>query len=79
MPGFANVLSEADSKAIQAYVANAAAEAIAFCESDYPQRYPELLATGLHEARRGMARLRGPQPRPGRDAARWLGASLACD
>jgi mono/diheme cytochrome c family protein len=45
MPGFGDVLSEAQSKAIQAYVVSAARQAIALCESDYPQRYPELLGT----------------------------------
>ena len=45
MPGFDHVLSESDSAAIHAYVVSEANAAIAFCESEYPQRYPELFAT----------------------------------
>ena len=45
MPGFDHVLSEDDSEAIHAYVVSATNAAIEFCESDYPERYPELFAT----------------------------------
>ncbi len=45
MPGFDHVLSEADSAAVQAYVVNQTRIAIAFCESEYPDVYPELFGT----------------------------------
>ena len=45
MPGFAAWLDIADSRAVQAYVVSQTKAAIAFCESDYPARFPELLAT----------------------------------
>ena len=45
MPGFDHVLSESDSDAIHAYVVSEAEAAIAFCQSEYPERYPELFAT----------------------------------
>ncbi|CAI8025863.1 Quinohemoprotein alcohol dehydrogenase ADH IIB [Geodia barretti] len=45
MPGFDHVLSEADSQAVQAYVVNQTRGAIAFCESEYPDVYPELFGT----------------------------------
>ena len=45
MPGFADVLDEAGARAIHAYVVRAANEAIALCQSEYPERYPELLET----------------------------------
>ena len=45
MPGFADVLTEADAKAVHAYVISQTKAAIAFCESDYPAQFPELLAT----------------------------------
>ena len=37
--------SEADSAAVQAYVVNQSRIAIAFCESEYPDVYPELFGT----------------------------------
>ena len=45
MPGFDHVLSEADSEAVHAYVVNQTRVAIAFCESEYPDVYPELFGT----------------------------------
>ena len=45
MPGFDHVLSEADSEAVHAYVVNQTRIAIAFCESEYPDVYPELFGT----------------------------------
>ena len=45
MPGFAQLLSEADSRAVQAYVVSQTRIAIAFCESEYPDLYPELFGT----------------------------------
>ena len=45
MPGFDHVLDESDSNAIHAYVVSEARAAIAFCQSEYPERYPELFAT----------------------------------
>ena len=45
MPRFDHVLSEADSRAVQAYVVNQTRVAIAFCESEYPDAYPELFGT----------------------------------
>ncbi len=45
MPGFAYAIGEEESEAIHAYVVARTKEAIAFCESDYPDKYPELLAT----------------------------------
>ncbi|MCY3818651.1 MAG: PQQ-dependent dehydrogenase, methanol/ethanol family [Gammaproteobacteria bacterium] len=45
MPGFDHVLSEADSGAVHAYVVNQTRAAIAFCESEYPDVYPELFGT----------------------------------
>ena len=45
MPGFSHVLSESDSEAVHAYVVNQTRLAIAFCESEYPDVYPELFGT----------------------------------
>ena len=45
MPSFSHVLSEQDSLDIQAYVAETARATIAFCESDYPEEYPEIFGT----------------------------------
>ena len=45
MPGFAAQLDIADSRAVHAYVVSQTKAAIAFCESDYPAQFPELLAT----------------------------------
>ena len=45
MPGFDHVLDEADANAVHAYVVSQTKAAIAFCETDYPRRYPELFAT----------------------------------
>ena len=45
MPGFSDMLTESDSEAIQAYVATASSAAIAFCETSYPEDYPELFGT----------------------------------
>ena len=45
MPGFSHVLSESDSEAVHAYVVNQTRIAIAFCESEYPDVYPELFGT----------------------------------
>ena len=45
MPGFAHLLNETDSRAVQAYVVNQTRIAIAFCESEYPDVYPELFGT----------------------------------
>lgn len=44
MPGFPD-FSEADAKAVHAYVVEQTRAAIALCESEYPKRFPELLAT----------------------------------
>ena len=44
MPGFPE-FSEADAKAVHAYVVSQTNAAIAFCESEYPKQFPELLAT----------------------------------
>lgn len=44
MPGFPD-FTEADAKAVHAYVVDQTRAAIAFCESDFPKQYPELLAT----------------------------------
>ena len=45
MPNYSDMLTEDDSKAIQVYVAEAAKQAIAFCESTYPADFPELFGT----------------------------------
>ncbi len=45
MPGFDDVLSESDSEDIQRFVIATTKQAIAFCESNYPQQYPELFGT----------------------------------
>lgn len=45
MPGFSDVLKESDSEDIQRYVIAVTKEAIAFCESNYPELYPELFGT----------------------------------
>ena len=44
MPGFPE-FTEADAKAVHAYVVAQTNAAIAFCESEYPKQFPELLAT----------------------------------
>jgi len=45
MASFADVLDEAQTQAIHAYVVNQAKTSIAFCQSDYPKQYPELFET----------------------------------
>ena len=45
MPGFADVISEADAAAIHAYVIREAEAAIALCETNYPTIYPDLVGT----------------------------------
>lgn len=45
MPGFKDILSEADARALHGYVVNRTKAAIAFCESDYPKQYPEVFGT----------------------------------
>ena len=45
MPNFAEMVSEEESEAIQAYVAAVTAGSIEFCESSYPDEYPELFGT----------------------------------
>ncbi len=45
MPGFADMLTQAESEAIQAYVVAATNASIEFCESSYPSDYPELFGT----------------------------------
>ena len=50
MPGFDDVLSESDAEDIQRYVIAVTKEAIAFCESTYPDQYPELFGTSCTQA-----------------------------
>lgn len=45
MPPFDDVLDADSARAIQAYVIQATKEAIAFCESGYPEEYPEYFGT----------------------------------
>ena len=45
MPSFADYLGEEESAAIQAYVITTTQAAITFCESSYPDEYPELFGT----------------------------------
>jgi quinohemoprotein ethanol dehydrogenase len=45
MPGFAHVLSEADTAAVQAYVIEQTRATIALCNSEYRKNYPELIET----------------------------------
>ena len=45
MPGFSDVMSESDAEDIQRYVVAVTREAIALCESEYLNLYPELLDT----------------------------------
>ncbi|MXW54810.1 MAG: PQQ-dependent dehydrogenase, methanol/ethanol family [Gammaproteobacteria bacterium] len=45
MPGFSDVITESDSEDIQRYVIAVTKESIAFCESNYPEQYPELFGT----------------------------------
>jgi mono/diheme cytochrome c family protein len=50
MAGFKHVLSEADSRALQAYVVSAANASIALCRSEYRKQYPEVLETACTRA-----------------------------
>jgi quinohemoprotein ethanol dehydrogenase len=45
MVSFANVLDEAQAKAVHAYIVSQANNGIAFCKTDYPKQYPELFET----------------------------------
>ena len=45
MPSYADMLTQEESEAIQAYVVAASQTAIAFCESSYPTDFPELFGT----------------------------------
>jgi PQQ-dependent dehydrogenase (methanol/ethanol family) len=45
MPGFAEVLDEAQTRAVHAYVISQARNGIAFCQTNYPKEYPELFET----------------------------------
>jgi len=45
MASFANVLDEAQSRAVHAYVVSQARTGIAFCQTNYPKEYPELFET----------------------------------
>jgi len=45
MPGFKEILSEDDARAAHGYVVNRTKAAIAECQSDYPQQYPEVFGT----------------------------------
>ena len=45
MPSFSNVLTDSDAEDIQAYVIAVTNASIAFCESTYPDQFPELFGT----------------------------------
>ncbi len=50
MPRFDNVLSVADAQALQAYVIDMTRQSIAFCQSEYRRKYPEVLDTACTRA-----------------------------
>jgi len=50
MVGFDHVLSEEDSRAIQAYVVSQTKGSIALCNSEYRENYPEVLGTACIRA-----------------------------
>ncbi len=45
MASFANVLNESQAKAVHAYIVSQSTNSIAFCQTDYPKKYPELFET----------------------------------
>jgi mono/diheme cytochrome c family protein len=45
MVSFAEVLDEAQARAVHAYIVNQAKNSITFCQTDYPKQYPELFET----------------------------------
>ena len=45
MASFADVLNESQAKAVHAYIVSQANNSIAFCQTDYPKKYPELFET----------------------------------
>ena len=45
MPGFKEILSEADARLVHGYVVNRTKAVIEECQSDYPTQYPEVFGT----------------------------------
>ena len=45
MPNFSDMITREESKAIQAYVVAVTTQSIAFCETSYPEEFPELFGT----------------------------------
>ncbi|MYJ76220.1 MAG: PQQ-binding-like beta-propeller repeat protein, partial [Gammaproteobacteria bacterium] len=45
MPGFKEILGDAESHLVHGYVVNRAKAAITECQSDYPKQYPEVFGT----------------------------------